>query len=166
MKTTMKTFTGTQLFAGIVTLAVATAVIGGLMIAGSPQAERARQADAQRLSELQQISYALDNYWNTNQAFPASLDALAKSPDSYLQSIRDPETAQPYEFQTTGDRSYDLCAVFATVSGSGPDQRPTIPPTQTFWQHGIGRTCYSLNIHVNPSAPTTPKPVPTIQINE
>ena len=87
--TTMKNLTPTQVFAGAISVAVAVAVIGGLIVAGSPQAERMRRADQQRLSDLQQISYAVDLYWNRQDKLPATLQDLTTSPDVYIQSVRD-----------------------------------------------------------------------------
>jgi hypothetical protein len=136
-------FTGTQLFAGAVTVVVAIAVVIGLITAGSPMAERMRRADQQRVSDLQSISYAIDAYWAQNAALPATLEDLARSPDVYIQSVRDPETANPYGYAPADQGAYQLCATFQTDSDSGPDRPMPLQPAN-FWTHGVGERCFPL----------------------
>ena len=157
----MNTLNGKRLFVGVIAIAVVAAVVGGLIMTGSPEAERMRRADQQRINDLQQISYAVDAYWNRVQALPASLDDLAKNPDVYLQNIRDPRTTQPYEFRSTGAQSYELCATFDADSTSGPDH--PIAATETFWTHGPGHRCYALDARSQTSGilkPLTPPVTP------
>lgn len=151
------TFTRSQLFAGGVTLAVVAAVIAGLFLAGSPEKERIRLADEQRINDLQQISYAMDVFWNAEGILPASLPELAKHQNVFVQRIQDPQTGEPYPYRATSERTYELCAVFTTSSFIDPNQPPQ-PPLERFWQHEAGQTCYSLEIH--PDTVTTPKPLP------
>lgn len=141
-------FTGTHLFVGVITLLVTAAVVAGLIIAGSPEAERMRRADQQRQSDLQQISYAVDVYWNRAGSLPASLDELTKSPDVYVQNIRDPRTTETYTYRTTDVDAYELCTNFETPTGSGPDQPPRAA-SETFWDHGVGHTCYALKVRAD-----------------
>lgn len=155
----MNTLTTNQLFAGIVSLVMLAAVIAGLVIAGSPNQERMRKADQQRVSDLQQISYAVDVYMNTNSVLPPSLIDLARSPNTYIQSIMDPETAVPYTYRLGDAGRYTLCATFETPSDSGPDQ-PARPQPAGFWTHGIGERCFELEARKSPAADLKPIPYP------
>lgn len=151
-------FTRNQLFAGGVSLAVTAAVIVGLMIAGSPSAERMRRADEQRVRDLQQISFSIDVYWDRNGTLPTSLADLARSPDTYLPSITDPKTGIAYEYRPRTDGEYHLCATFETDSESGPDQ-PAVPQPAGFWTHGIGERCYPLEARTDGL-----KPAPMLRV--
>lgn len=154
----MKKLTNNQIFGSIASVAVVIAVIGGLFIAGSPNQERMRRADQQRLSDLQQISYAISAYMNTNGSLPPSLDELARSPDVYLQSVRDPQTAAPYTYTPSVDGNYQICATFETDSDSGPDQ-PVIAQPAGFWAHSVGERCFALQAKQDPNM-VKPAPVP------
>lgn len=142
---------GFKIFVGVVVAAVVTVVVVGLWISGSPAQERARRIDQQRLSDLQAISYAVDAYWNTNDKnLPGSLEDLQSTRDFSVPSIVDPATGQPYEYrQVTATGTYELCAVFETESRADaqtPGYRGVFGP---FWDHGIGRTCYQLEVRDN-----------------
>ena len=136
-------FTPKFLFIGFVALAVVVVVIFGLVSAGSPAAERVRRGDEQRVSELQQISYAIDSYWTQNGALPTSLEILAKSPDTYMTSIADPRSGELYTYHPSDRGTYQLCATF---EGATPmDTSRPVPPPETFWNHDIGETCFDLS---------------------
>jgi hypothetical protein len=136
---------GFKVFVSIVLATVSIVAISGLWIAGSPAAERARRFDDRRISELQSISYAIDNYWAINKALPKDLETLQSTRDVYVGSIMDPENGMPYEYTLTDSDSYSLCAEFSTVTTS---TEPTNynPSTAKFWQHGTGRTCFQVDV--------------------
>ena len=52
-------------------------------------------------------------------------------------ATRDPQTGRPYEYMRVDARHYRLCAVFNRASETGG-------PTEPYWAHGAGRTCYLL----------------------
>lgn len=119
----------------VVVLAVA---IAGLLASGSPSRERARRLDETRVNNLESITYGIDQYWNENETLPQTLADLQKERTVFVQSISDPETGEMYEYRPTGERTYELCAVFATESSR--DTR--LGRTSGFWTHGMGRTCF------------------------
>jgi len=137
-------------------VAMATAaVIGGLYLAGSPVKERAKQLDMRRENDLQQISSAVDAYHAQEGSLPASLQLLLGPDKNYLYaSVTDPATKVAYEYTTTGETTYDLCATFDAVS-SPVDQFGNVKPVMTdsgmrpwgsrTWDHQEGRTCFSLD---------------------
>lgn len=149
--------TSNQLFGGIVSAAVVIAVVAGLIIAGSPNAERMRRADQERVGDLQAITYSIDAYWNQNGTLPSSLSELARSPDVYIQRITDPETGAPYRYVPGDAGAYQVCATFETDSDSGPD-RTVMPQPEGFWTHGVGERCFALEARDNGLKPV-PQPL-------
>lgn len=154
----MKKITGLNIFVTIVVLAVLGVIVTGLFIVGSPTQERARRLDSQRLSDLQQITYAVDTYYNSEGRLPTDLTELAGARNVYLNSITDPKSREPYAYRTNTDRTYELCADFETVysnpNANGPDPRLAYPiggAGLTFWNHGIGRACFTVNVTVQPN---------------
>lgn len=133
-------------------LAIGVVAIGtGLYLSGSPMQARAKRYDQQRTNDLQQITYAIDQYWTSRLKLPANLEELFASREQYyLPSIRDPRTTTVYEYKhlpLAGTGHYELCATFETDTDSGNSaglSRPMEPP---FWQHTVGRVCFPLQVH-------------------
>lgn len=147
---------GLKAFISIVVAVVSITAVAGLWTAGSPAAQRAKRFDGIRTTDLQNISNAVDTYWSTAKSLPPELATLQTSRDIYISSIIDPETGATYEFRPTASDSYSLCAVFSTdTKNTTPTNYNPISPK--FWEHGIGRTCYQINVHK-----TTTIEVPTI----
>lgn len=156
---------GLKAFVSIVVASVTIVALCGLWIAGSPAAERARRFDERRMSELQQISYAIDNYWNLNKALPRDLETLLSTRDIYVGSIVDPETGINYEYALTDSDSYSLCSTFTTeVKNVEPANTNYNPASSKFWDHGIGRTCYQIDVR-KPTSPDAPIMIKEAPIN-
>lgn len=151
-----------RLFTTGVIVFVTGVAISGLILSGSPAAERMRRLDTQRVSDLQQISYAMDSFWSTQQRLPENLDQLQATRDVYVQSIHDPKTKALYEYSAKGNDAYELCATFETSSteplpGVATPVAVPLPPDGSgrFWTHPVGHTCFPLSIR----KPTPPSPV-------
>ncbi len=148
----MNKFSVRQIFTGVIVLVVAVAVVYGIYLAGSPSAERDRQLDQRRVSDLQQISSVVDQYYATRRALPPSLTQLDDL-QIVASSLGDPESRQPYEYRATGGTTYELCASFALDSSATPDvgnerfatpAKPVGAPAGR-WDHPSGRTCFPLD---------------------
>ncbi len=141
---------GLRIFASGVTVAVLAAVVGGLFLAGSPGRARGIQLDRERASHLSGISVAVDRYWNEFDELPDDLQTLSRTRGYAVPSIRDPGTLAPYEYQVTGARSYELCAVFAVASDAdkSPPTYGRFGSTSRFWEHAAGRGCFSIDVKV------------------
>lgn len=63
---------------------VAATAVYGFWLSGSPSAERARRLDAQRINDLQQISYGMDQYWEFNGKLPESLEEAQRMRNIFL----------------------------------------------------------------------------------
>jgi hypothetical protein len=153
----MKQFFSSQNFVWLVVGLVVASVVYALFLSGSPGTQRALQFDQRRVSDLQQISYAIDEYWTRNQALPETLEKLQDSRYYFVQSLTDPETGKPYEYQISGEKTYELCAVFALSSA---DDRQLLRFSPKVWEHEAGRVCFSLEIQ--PRLEIQPKAVPAI----
>ncbi len=157
----MKYITGFRVFQAIVLIAITSACIVGFFVVGPPSEERARRMDMQRVNDLQQVMSAVDQFYNqTNyQRLPTSLEELRGAQNVYLASIRDPQTKEPYRYNTINTLSYSLCATFETpVDTSNQQPSYTYMPGNTFWDHPTGEKCYTLKVNVNPLQPVA-KPV-------
>ncbi|MEN9558049.1 MAG: hypothetical protein RL141_418 [Candidatus Parcubacteria bacterium] len=141
----MPLLSGQKILAGVITLLVIIAIVAGIVMIGSPMEERVRRTDEQRVSNLQQISYAVDQYGQTQGALPASMADIAKQPDVYIQRIADPETGVPYRYTVLSETSYQLCATFHAPTKYDDTMPGAVPAELMFWNHGAGETCYTLD---------------------
>ena len=86
---------------------------------------------------LERIAMAIDIRTDAGKPLPSDLASLAREPGRRL-SIADPATNMPYVYQTTGDHSYRLCAVFTTDTA----QESRKAWIDQDWLHGPGRHCF------------------------
>ena len=123
----------------VVAVVVVAAVIGGIILLDSPAQERLRRLDERRVDDLHQLAYGVDIYWTREGSLPASLAELSEQ-ERIARDLADPATGQPYEYRVLGDRTFELCAVFARDTGT--DGRDI--PDRSFWLHGPGRQCFEV----------------------
>ena len=119
-------------------VAVAAALVAGLVALGSPAGQRRERLDARRAQDLEAISRAVDRFEATRERLPTSLDELRRGSDTVVP-ILDPVTRETYGYQTGEGTAYELCAVFAlaTVDRDPRGARP-------FSRHEAGRHCFPL----------------------
>jgi hypothetical protein len=141
-----------KLFVRGVVGASALAVLAGFFIVGSPFAERERQFDDRRVSDLSSIQWGIVNEWQAKEVVPSSLEEL-RDPISGFVIPLDPETGESYEYRRTGDRSFELCATFNLPSDDQEMREKPVPAypypsdgLQENWSHGEGRTCFPRTI--------------------
>ncbi len=140
----------------IISTIVLAIIIYGIILIGSPSAQRAKMLDGQRVSDLSSIqNQIVYTQWQNKGTVPTSLDAL-KDPISGYTLPTDPETKQNYEYKMFSKNSFELCATFKTnasttlnsITGkqvSSPYFYGTDMANEN-WQHGIGRTCFTRTI--------------------
>ncbi len=136
--------------------AVGVVLVVGLVLGGPPRTERWRRLDEQRVQGLESLRYgAIDRYYEINGRLPSSIDEVFATRLVSEEALLDPETGAPYEFRQTGENTYDLCATFRLPSS------PESAPSDPFWSHGAGYTCFSLDIRERkqPPAYSVPKQV-------
>lgn len=143
----MKIFFHSPIFLGAVICSVAAAVIYGMILVGSPAEQRQLQFDQQRTSDLQQIASAIQMYWDQQKKLPQGFDDLKQQQFAYIQSVQDPETRAPYEYRALGEKTYELCAVFATDSARYEMKTKTpVPFSAEQWNHAKGRACFTREV--------------------
>ncbi|MES2135146.1 MAG: DUF5671 domain-containing protein [Patescibacteria group bacterium] len=143
----------------IVTLIVLATVIGGFFIIGSPQSQRSLRLDQQRISDLQNIQYQLTYYWQQKQKLPVRVSEL-EDPLVGFFAPTDPESGLSYRYESTGDKSFKLCANFSLPSPETPKGAVVhlTYPAQESWEHGEGEQCFDRTI--DPEFFPTIKPGP------
>ena len=139
----------------VASIFVLAALVAGFFIAGSPAAERARRFDEQRLNDLRSIQWRVVSHWQVKGTLPKTLSDLATDIDGFSDP-KDPETGISYRYVPTGERSFELCAVFARAYGD-----PSAPAKPVFgsdlssirseidaggWAHPAGEACFSRTI--------------------
>ncbi len=125
-----------QAVMGVVVVAVVSAIVGGILVLGSPADERMRRLDERRVDDLVAIARAADLFWTRHDRLPASLEELSAEPGASA-STADPGTGAPYGYAVVGGAAYELCATFgrsATLEGQRLEA--------DFWAHGEGRQCF------------------------
>lgn len=145
-------------------LLVFLVVILGLVFAGSPQVQRATRLDQQRVFDLQNIQWQVINHWQTKEEVPAKLEELQDEFTGYTLPF-DPESRSGYEYNKTGDMSFELCAFFETSTSeensTSKYSRPLVPYQDEIWDHGTGRVCFSRTIDPKQYPPFSKESVPT-----
>jgi hypothetical protein len=145
---------------------IIAAIIAGLYVSGSPANRRRATLDERRVSNLTQLSGALDTHMQTRRELPPTLDALAQAQPYLLTELRDPTTGAFYEYRTLSTSTYELCATFDLPT----QDEQLVPPAPakdfagnpTFTSHAAGRTCYELRVRIYPTDPLYPKPLPSL----
>lgn len=133
-------------FIWIVIGVVIIAVLGGFFIIGSPQTERLRRFDEERVNHLQFLQQEIIQYWTNKSRLPEKLEDL-EDPLRGISIPKEPQTQANYEYKVLGPESFELCATFALASRASLE----IQPPQPFfregnWQHGSGRVCFERTI--------------------
>lgn len=140
----MKLFVWTAIILGSAT------IISGFFVAGSPQAERLRRFDDQRINDLQNIQSQIIYYWQAKEKLPQSLDEIKNDINGFTAPV-DPETQESYIYKITNDKSFGLCAVFKTLDDELENRNDEMVPINPFgstenWLHGQGLTCFQRTI--------------------
>lgn len=126
-------------FAGTATGLVVAAMVGGMVVIGSPWTARELRLDEQRVRDLQAISAAVEQHAAAHGELPASLDDLAGPPQRIPVRLDDPVSGEPYGYEAGGPLGYGLCARFDAASEAGAAMRGD-------WEHPAGWHCFELEV--------------------
>lgn len=125
-------------------------IIAGFFIMGTPSEQRARRFDETRISDLQTLQYQVIEYWIAKDSLPENL-SLLKNDITGFNPPTDPKTQDIYEYSTTGELSFELCANFETDQSTDTKSRigekiwyPNMESDN--WNHGVGKTCFDRTI--------------------
>lgn len=145
------------IFAWIGVLLVIATIVGGFVIVGSPQRQRALRLDAQRVSDLSNIQWQVVNYWQQKGKLPATLEDMKDSISGQMIPV-DPESKNKYEYVLKGAQVFELCATFsektidnkyrgAGYHGGYTTSYPIIDGGENDnWTHEAGRVCFPRTI--------------------
>src|SRR6185437_8532699 len=133
-----------------ITILSLIAVVYGFSIIPSPAKEQVIATDAKRVSDLSNIQTTVDNYYQTHNVLPTTLDQLksqAYSPSTPLDKT-DPQTNKPYEYTVMSQYNYQLCATFATDSTkdqTDPNDTTSVsyPVYNGDFTHPAGHFCFT-----------------------
>ena len=139
MKTPRRTLTVRSIIGASLAVAVLAVIIVGICLLDSPAQERLRRLDERRISDLRELSYAIDVYWTRERVLPSSLEELSNE-ERIVRELVDPETGDTYEYRVLGYNNYELCAVFALDTVI--DDRDYL--YESLWFHDLGRQCFQL----------------------
>jgi hypothetical protein len=129
------------------TLAVVAAVVAGIVVLGSPAAERRLRMDQTRLGDLQTIERLVSSYSRVHRALPETIGALASEP-GYSVPSNDPESRTPYVYRRLTPNSFEICAAFSTDSAAASATNSYALAFNAEWAHGKGMHCFER--HVKP----------------
>jgi len=127
------------------------AIIIGFWVVGSPQKQRQEKIDQARTSDLQNITWAIQEYWNKKEALPAVLDDLIGQTGFYLEknNLEDPETEEKYNYEKISGETFRLCANFFTDNiGESKDGLRSIDYSYPYsnWRHYSGEYCFKFKV--------------------
>ncbi|MCK5211093.1 hypothetical protein KAJ89_00160, partial [Candidatus Parcubacteria bacterium] len=96
--------------------------------------------------DFNEIDQAINIYYAENKKLPENLSTLQET-ISFLRDddLRDPATNKAYEYKVSGDKSYELCATFRTVSA---DEKSREYYFDDRWQYEAGEQCLKQTVHV------------------
>ena len=142
-----------KIFIYLIITIVTVAIAAGFFIVGSPQSERLRRFDDQRVSDLQIIQGQIIYYWQNKENLPLTLNDL-KDPISGFNPGKDPQTGADYVYNVKSELEFALCADFNLPSfqSSQPSvELPTYPPQyypsgDSNWTHAAGYVCFERTI--------------------
>lgn len=144
-----------HLVAGAGVVLVATAVVLGFTLAGSPETARLHRLDEKRIEDLRAIHQALQpmvtkRHENTKtvsmaRALPKTLEEVAEftrtKEAGHKLNLADPQTGEEYLYTVTSDKTYELSATFALVR----EKKQTM-----FWNHPKGKYTFKFNAESPP----------------
>lgn len=120
-------------------LAVLATFITGISIATSPSVLREQQIDNQRISDLQAIESAVNQYYTEQKKLPADLAALTRDTKVFEKQTKDPVTSESYGYKVTSKDGFELCATFAQAIKNQKDGFYF----EAKWQHDAGKVCFA-----------------------
>lgn len=115
---------------------VLAAVTAGLLLTGSPAAQRELRFDERRVGDLQMLANALSRFYIETGELPETLDEMIDG-RTLSRMPRDPATGGRYDYERAGATGFSLCADFARSSETGI--------AEDFWIHDAGRRCFDFD---------------------
>lgn len=135
----------------IVICILVASIIWGFAVFGSPQTQKLIRYDNQKITDLQNIQWQVISYWQMNGTLPADLKELEKNQQYILPT--DIQLKKDYEYKSTGNMTFELCADFSSENMTYQNQYPVVMSVgypvkggiiqNDNWNHKSGRQCFS-----------------------
>lgn len=135
-----------KVIAIISAIVILASFIGAFFLVDSPKQTRLERYDLTRENDLQQIRYAIENYYTNKGSLPANLNEVQEYYGRI--SVVDPQSAQSYEYEAIDEDTYSLCAVFETSNKDNEDPYNYFPTKEQYPPivHEAQRTCFEQSI--------------------
>lgn len=135
---------------GGATLALVLLCAGyGYSLIDSPSVAREVRLDEQQLSDLQDMQWRIEAYYQETASFPGDYEMLYTD---FPVPVA-PEGRESYEYKITGSDTYKLCATFAAATPESERSiaKPSVTNGDVYlqnqnWEHGVGRKCFERKI--------------------
>ncbi len=112
------------------------AVLWGIVTVGTPGMARNKELDRARIRDLQEISWAIQQFYSDEVRLPNSLQEL----DLDREILVDPVSRKAYEYVVKGSLKYQLAAEFAVAD----DDRGR--SSERNWSHQTGLHYFNLEV--------------------
>lgn len=148
-------------------------VVWSFSVIGTPKEQRAWRLDDRRVQDLQSIQWQVINYWQQKEALPDTFSKLSDPISGFVLPV-DPEfeKGKTYEYRTTGNLSFELCADFSAdmpkgwreygggrgvvpmIGGGYAEDAvsvsyPAFGGVNESWDHEVGRKCFERTIDID-----------------
>lgn len=133
----------------IVSAIIASSVLAGFFIIGSPATQRSQRFDERRTEDLGVLQNEIVNYYINKKRVPGKLEDLKNDISGFIPP-QDPETKASYEYNVIAPLKFELCAVFNLPTPQWAKTSKRTPymaePYGQNWDHEKGRACFSRTI--------------------
>ncbi len=121
---------------------VLISLVAGFTYIETPAEVREMRIDERQITDLQDIQWRIEEYYQVRGGFPESID------DLYIgeRVPAAPDGRPDYRYVLTSEDTYELCATFAHESRDlGRYPSPVFPAKETnyTWGHGVGEVCFT-----------------------
>ena len=135
------TQTSRRVWMGVSCVIVIGAIILGFSVLGSPHTQQLLKYDEQKVSDLQNLSNQVQDYWSINKKLPEALTDIVVCSITSLntygsQGCTDQQTGKQFEYKKTGETTYSVCAEF------NKDSQP-LGYLPYVWAHPAGHFCFA-----------------------
>lgn len=140
-----------KIWFSVALVVILASIVWGFSVLGSPRTQRLYKYDNQKVNDLMSISNEIANYYSNKGVLPNALNEL--STGYYVPILQDSQTQKPYEYEKTGNLTYNLCADFNLESAK--DATVSVPyPVYSGdgfmnWNHSAGRHCFTQTVNPN-----------------
>lgn len=118
-------------------------IIWGFVVLGSPRIQQLIKHDSQKINDLQNLVYTINNYYLDKEELPDNLTDLNKM--NYYLSYQDKQTGKSYEYNKIGELTYTICAEFNRDSQEVRGNS-IINTGMDNWSHPAGKYCFEKKV--------------------